>query len=422
MIGVAENIHERKELEEMIRHVSQHDTLTGLPNRALLYEYAERVIEGARRGCRHSAFLFFDLDRFKPINDTYGHDVDDAVLKEVARRLAACVRGEDLVGRLGGDEFLTVLAYIRSAEDAAKVARQALRSLGRPYHVNGLALRVSLSIGISLYPQDGDSVEDLIKNADTAMYHAKENRHNSFQFFKQEFNDRVSLVLRIESHLQNALKQGEFVLFYQPVVNMETRVVVGAEALLRWPNMDCSPGHFISVAETAGFMNTLGTWVLHEAARQQREWHDKGLPSFPVAVNVSPTQFRQKLFVKNVAKTLERASIGAEDLCMELTESTVMTNVDEAAGVLGELKAIGIKLALDDFGTGYSSLSYLSQLPTDILKLDQSFVEGIGHNGTSTAIAEGIIALGQALDARSGFMPAMVSGLAAYLRFRNDRI
>lgn len=397
IIGVGENIHERKDIEERIRHISQHDVLTGLPNRALLYEFAGRVIEGAQRGDRCCAFLFLDLDRFKPINDTYGHDVGDAVLKEAARRLVACVRGEDLVGRLGGDEFLIVLSHIHSAEDAAKVAVHALHSLEQPYHADGLALRISLSIGISLFPQDADSVEDLIKNADTAMYHAKANGRNNFQFFKQEFNDRVSHALRIESGLQSGLEQGEFVLFYQPVVDTDTRAVVGAEALLRWPRMNYSPEQFIPVAETAGFMHTLGSWVLQEACRQQREWHDKGFPAIRLSVNVSPIQFRQKNFVRSVADAMEKACISAEDLCMELTESTVMTNVDESAGVLSELKAMGIKLALDDFGTGYSSLSYLSRLPIDILKLDQSFVKDIERGDARVAIAEGIIALGRSL-------------------------
>ena len=396
-IGVIENIDERKKVEERIRHISQHDPLTGLPNRALLYEFAERVLASARRGGRRSAFLFVDLDRFKPINDTYGHDVGDAVLTEVARRLAACVRGEDLVGRLGGDEFLAVLPHIRNAEDAAKAARHALYSLDFPYHVHGLALRVSPSIGISLFPQDGHGVEDLIKNADTAMYHAKESGRNTFQFFKEEFNVRASQALKIESRLRAGLEQHEFELFYQPVIDTDTRAVAGAEALLRWPCMDWQPEQFIPAAETAGFMQNLGAWVLQEACRQQREWHGKGLRSFPVSFNVSPNQFRRKDFVRGVRDALARAGIGAEDLCMEVTESTVMTNVDEAAGVLSEIKAMGFKVALDDFGTGYSSLSYLSRLPIDILKLDQSFVKGIARNRVNAAMAEGIIALGQSL-------------------------
>jgi diguanylate cyclase (GGDEF)-like protein/PAS domain S-box-containing protein len=276
IIGVAENIDERKMFEERIRHVSRHDPLTGLPNRALLYEFAGRVIEGARRGGRRSAFLFVDLDRFKPINDTYGHDVGDAVLMEVAKRLAACVRGEDLVGRLGGDEFLTVLSHIGSAEDAAKAARHALYRLSQPYHAHGLSLRVSVSIGISLFPQDGGSVEELIKNADTAMYHAKESGCNNVQFFKSEFNERVAQALKIESRLRDGLARREFVLFYQPVLDTRTRAVVSAEALLRWPCMDWQPEQFIPVAETAGFMHELGGWVVQEACRQQRAWRELG--------------------------------------------------------------------------------------------------------------------------------------------------
>jgi len=397
IIGVTENIDERKEIEERIRHISQHDPLTGLPNRAMLYEFAEHVIEGARRGDRLSAFIFVDIDRFKPINDTYGHDVGDAVLKEAASRLSACVRGEDLVGRLGGDEFLTVLAHIGTGEDAAKAARNALQFLGKPYYASGLALQVSPSIGISLFPQDGHSVEELIKNADTAMYHAKESGGNNLQFFKPEFNERMAQALRIESRLRNGLKDREFSLLYQPMIDIQRRAVVGPEALLRWPCMNLQPEQFIPVAETAGFMQTLGGWVLQEACRQQREWHDKGLFPLPISVNVSPSQFRRKDFVRSVDDALQHAGIGAEDLCIEMTESTLMTNVDEVAGVLSELKEMGIKVALDDFGTGYSSLSYLSRLPIDILKLDKSFVTGIVRSRVNVAVAEGIIALGQSL-------------------------
>ena len=397
VIAVTEDISERKQVAERIRVVSQHDPLTGLPNRALLYEFADHLLATARRDGTRAAFLFVDLDRFKPINDTYGHDVGDAVLKEVAIRLGECVRRGDLVARLGGDEFLAVLSQIHSEEDAARAARHALDRIGQPYHFRNLELTVTPSIGISLFPQNGTSIDELIKNADTAMYHAKDGRQNDFQFFQPEFNEPVHEALRIESRLRQALARGEFVLHYQPVVDTDTAAVVGAEALLRWPAMDSSPDRFIAVAEKAGVMQALGEWVLREACRQQREWQDKGLPAFSVAVNVSPVQFRQKHFADGVGDTLQQAGLGSGSLRIEVTESTVMRNFEEAKDVLCALHALGVKIALDDFGTGYSSLSYLSRLPIDILKLDQSFIKGIGDGGANTAVAEGIIALGRSL-------------------------
>lgn len=397
VIGVSEDITVRRETEERLRQLSQLDPLTRLPNRGLLYEFAEHLLSSATRDGTLTAFLFVDLDRFKPINDTYGHGVGDAVLKEVAKRLNESVRGGDLAARLGGDEFMVVLGNLHNEEDAAKAARHALKSLGRPYEINGLSLIVTPSIGISLFPQDGERIDDLIKNADVAMYQAKEGGKNDFQFFRQMFNERAHEALRLESRLREGLARHEFTLFYQPVVDTETNAVVSAEALLRWPVMDAGPDIFIPVAEKAGFMRTLGNWVLTEACRQQREWHDRGLPSFPLAVNVSPIEFRQKHFAESVGAALEESGLSAGDLCMEVTESAVMRDVDEAAAVLRALHGMGIKVALDDFGTGYSSLSYLSRLPIDTLKLDQSFIKGIGHKGADTAITEGIIGLGRSL-------------------------
>jgi len=397
VIGVAEDIHERKQVEERIRHASQHDALTGLPNRALLYEFAEHLLSGARRSGGRCAFLFIDLDRFKPINDTYGHDVGDVVLKEVAKRLTASVRSADVVGRFGGDEFLMMLVNIRNEDDVAMVARNALTTLNQPYLANGLALTISPSIGISVFPQDGDNIDDLIKNADTAMVQAKESGRNRLQFFKQEFNKRLSESLKIESCLRQGLERNEFQVFYQPVVDTETQSVVSAEALLRWPSMNWSPSQFIPVAEIAGFMHTLGMWTLQEVCRQQRTWREKGLRLFPVAVNVSATQFRQKNFVQCVSDSLLREGVRASDVYLEVTESTVMRNVGDVVEILHALRNMGIKVALDDFGTGYSSLSYLAQLPIDILKLDQSFIRGIGNDSANSAITEGIIRLGRSL-------------------------
>ncbi len=395
--GTHIDITERKEAEERIRQASQHDPLTGLPNRALIYEFGERLLAAASRSGVRVAVLFVDLDRFKPINDTYGHDVGDDVLKEIAGRLCACVRGEDLVGRLGGDEFLAVLPHIQGDGDPMRVASKILSSLEEPCQVDGLTLEISPSIGVALYPQDGGTIDELIKNADTAMFHAKEAGRNNFQFFRPELNARVTEALRIENRLKRGLDDMEFVLFYQPIVNTESESVVGAEALLRWPAMGIGPDRFVPVAETAGFMPPLGAWVLREACRQKRAWQANGLPAFPVAVNVSPTQFRQKSFYANLCEALETGGLAPADLHIEVTESIVMKNVEEAAATLHSLRNLGVKVALDDFGTGYSSLSYLRWLPIDILKVDQSFVRNLDRDPASLAIADAIIALGDTL-------------------------
>lgn len=393
LVSFNTDITDRKAAEKN----AQHDPLTGLPNRALLYEYADHLMSVAGRQGEQMAFLFFDLDRFKPINDTYGHQVGDAVLKQVAMRLTPCIRGGDLVSRLGGDEFLAVLSKVGGAEDAATVARHALDRLRQPYIVDGLELTVTPSIGISLYPQDGQDTEELIRNADAAMYHAKENGKNDFQFFRAEFNQSTREALRIESRLRQGLASREFVLFYQPVVETATAQVVGVEALLRWPAMQSEPAAFIPVAEKAGMMNALGEWVLREACRQQREWGDRGGPTVPIAVNVSPQQFRQKDFLERVGDALKSAGVSPTSLYIEVTEGTLMHDTKAARQVLLGLQALGVKIALDDFGTGYSSLGYLSRLPIDIVKLDQSFVKEIGSNQASTAIAKAVIALGQSL-------------------------
>lgn len=393
LVSFNTDVTERKAAEK----IAQHDPLTGLPNRALLYEYAEHLMSAASREGRQMAFLFFDLDRFKPINDTYGHPAGDAVLKEVARRLHPCLRGGDLVTRIGGDEFVAVLSNIGGADDAAAVARHALDRLRQPYVVDNQELTVTPSIGISLYPQDGQDTEELIRNADAAMYHAKENGKNDFQFFRAAFNDTTREALRIESRLRQGLASGEFVLFYQPVVDTATALVVGAEALLRWPAMHSEPAVFIPVAEKAGMMNALGEWVLREACRQQREWVDNGGPTVPIAVNVSPLQFRQKDFLDSVDDALKSSGVAPASLSIEVTEGTLMHDANAARQVLLGLQAMGVKIALDDFGTGYSSLAYLSRLPIDIVKLDQSFVQEIGSNHASAAIVKGVIALGRLL-------------------------
>lgn len=393
LVAFATDITERKTAEM----IAQHDPLTGLPNRALLYEFTEHLLAAATRDRSHAAFLFVDLDHFKPVNDTYGHQAGDAVLRQVATRLGQCIRKGDLVARLGGDEFLAVLSKIGSEEDAATVARHVLDRLRQPYPLDGLELTVTSSIGISLFPQDGRGIDELIRNADAAMYHAKQNGQNDFQFFRAEFNRGAREALRIESRLRQGLAGRELVLFYQPVIDTDTSKVVGSEALLRWPVMNVEPKQFIPVAEKAGMMRHLGEWVLQEACRQQREWTDKGGPSVPVAVNVSALQFRQKNFLDSVGDALKRSGIPPACLRVDVTERTLSYDADAARHILSGLQALGVKVALDNFGTGSSSLGFVSRLPIDILKLDQSLVQGIRCNDARAAVAKGVITLGQSL-------------------------
>jgi diguanylate cyclase (GGDEF)-like protein/PAS domain S-box-containing protein len=401
--SVSMDITEQKEAEERILHAAQHDALTGLPNRALVYEVGNMLISTAQRTGNRLAVLFFDLDRFKPVNDTYGHETGDRMLQEVARRLRGSVRASDLVGRLGGDEFIAILANIGSDQDLALSATNLLDALRQPYHVGSLELRTSPSIGISIYPGDGDDIDILIRNADAAMYHAKENGRNTYQFFTADIAAGTRRVFAIEQRLRHGIEQNEFELYYQPVVDTRTRETVGAEALIRWPQADgqvLSPGEFIAAAEASGIINQLGDWVIQEACRQHQKWREQGLPPLRIAVNVSPVQFRARNFFKHVADAVSSSRIDPSCLELEVTESTVMRQVEEAGKTLAGLKELGLHISLDDFGTGYSSLSHLAHLPIDKLKVDQSFIRNIDTDSRSLAITETVIALGKRLGVK----------------------
>jgi len=395
------DVSAQKAAQEHIRKISQYDALTDLPNRALLYEFGEHLLAGARRSGTKLAILFFDLDRFKPINDTYGHHVGDQVLQQVARRISQSVRGEDLVGRLGGDEFLAVLTRIRKCEDAARVAHHALKLLGQPYHVEGLEIDCTPCIGISLFPQDGESIPSLIKHADDAMYYAKEAGGNNYQFFTKALNQKAQAAAVLENRMRDGIERDEFRLFYQPVIDTVSAAVVGVEALIRWPQAgqtDLGAAMFIPVAESSGLIHGLGEWVFDEACRQHRQWLEAGLPPITVAVNVSAAQFRAKDFPQRLAHAINDACIAPAYLSLEITENTLMTNMDESVRVLGELRGLGIKVALDAFGTGSSSLSQLSRLPLDKIKVDRSFIHHLDDDDASCALVEAIIALGRTLD------------------------
>lgn len=397
-VGSYLDITARKAFEERISQLAHHDELTGLPNRRLVFSFGEHLLAAARRDTSQVGLLFIDLDRFKEINDTYGHDVGDAVLQEVARRLMRCVRSQDLVGRLGGDEFVVVLPDIHASEDAAVVAYHALRCFEEPCRVGERLLEVLPSIGIALFPGDGDGMDGLIKSADAAMFEAKNSGGNAFRFFKPTFNARMDASIKLEDRLRAALKENEFELHYQPVIDTQSGAVNAVEALLRWPASGVGPEQFIPVAEAAGHLHKIGLWVLNEVCRQQIEWRAHGLPAFPVSINVSPSQFREKTFVQNILDIIGQNQLAGDDLRLELAEGAVMGNLERTANVLDKLREAGVKVALDDVGTGYSNLGILSRLPIDIVKIDRSFIRDLIQNPAHLAVAEAIIALARSLD------------------------
>ncbi len=404
LIGTMLDVTEQKQIEQRVREAAQHDVLTGLPNRALIFEYAGHLLAAANRKHSRGALLFIDLDRFKPVNDLYGHEIGDRLLSEVSKRLTACVRHEDVIGRIGGDEFVIVLPYLGKGHSAPTVAEHVLDAMLRPFQIGELDLSISASIGISLYPQHGSDVDALLHAADLAMYHAKETGRGSYHVYTPDLITRTNTSSSIEARLKDGLTNSRFVLLYQPVIDVDTGKLIGAEALLRLPASEgddletVSPERFIPVAESAGMIAQIGDWVATEICRQQSEWRKLGLPPVVIAMNVSPLQFRQRGFVSRLLDIVHSANIEPGTLQIEINESAVMESVDDAIETLTAIRDAGISIALDDFGTGYSSLSYLSHLPLDKLKVDQSIVHQLIANKSSQAITEVIIALGKMLS------------------------
>jgi len=397
------DITAQKKAEEQLAHVAQHDALTGLPNRALVYEFGDLLLGAARRSEGKLAVLFFDLERFKTLNDAYGREAGDSMLQEIARRLRRNVRSSDLVGRMGSDEFVVILSDIQSEQDLASSAAHLREVLAQPYRTDDFVLRASPSIGISLYPDDGNDIDTLIRNADVAMRHARDSGQAGHQFFTPAIQTSIKRAIAIEQRLRRGLEQDEFELHYQPVVDTRTRRIVGAEALIRWPQADgevMMPHEFIQVAEANGVINQLGAWVIQEACRQLQQWRRQGLPALRIAVNVSPVQFRARNFYQRVADAVASSGIDPSCLELEVTESAIMKQADEAGHTLARLKALGLQIALDDFGTGYSSLSRLAGLPFDKLKVDQSFIRNIVTDSRSLAVTETVIALGKRLGVK----------------------
>jgi diguanylate cyclase (GGDEF)-like protein/PAS domain S-box-containing protein len=399
-VAVAADISHMKQFEASLERLAHYDVLTGLPNRLLLQSRLEHALDRARRDQHGLAVLFFDLDRFKNVNDTLGHPAGDALLQGFADRLRQRIREEDTIARLGGDEFVVVLERTHKTEQAAHIAQSVLDLLAEPFELpSGHEVYIGGSIGIALHPEDGERADELLKHADAAMYLAKEQGRGTYRFYTGALTEAANRRLHLETELRQALRRNEFILHYQPLYG-NAGEVVGFEALVRWQHPHegmIAPGHFIPVAEDSGLIVELGEWVLRRACAQAAEWRRAGLPSLSLSVNLSPRQLRQADLVARITDILRETGYDPEHLALEITEGALMDDTGWAEARLRELRALGIRLAIDDFGTGYSSLAYLKRFPVDRLKIDQSFVRDIPGDSSDMAIAATIIAMGRNL-------------------------
>ncbi|WP_248929511.1 putative bifunctional diguanylate cyclase/phosphodiesterase [Paenibacillus hamazuiensis] len=401
MIGSIRNIDERKQAERRIMYLAYHDSLTGLPNRLLFYTRLQQALEAARRKRRHIAILLIDLDRFKVLNDTFGHQLGDKLLKYIATQLTGSVPENATVARLGGDEFMVLLPDLDAPQTAKDTADSLLRVLQRPFIEGTAEFHVTGSIGVTLYPQDGETVEALIQCADIAMYRAKHEGKNRTSLYAPKMNEQIARRLDLENGLRKALPRGEFVVYYQPQMDLRSGEIYGAEALLRWQSRDhgmVPPLDFIPLAEETGLIVPIGEWVLQEACRQAVRWQQQGLPPMSVAVNISARQFMHTDFIDRVKLVLAETGLPVHKLCLEITESTAIQNIDYSVGLLSELRNLGIRLSMDDFGTGYSSLALLKKLPLHVVKIDKSFIGDITEDPSDSAIVQAIISMSHSID------------------------
>ena len=404
MVGSVTDITDRRQHQEEMEFLAQHDALTGLPNRLLLRDRMEQAKALAMRMHSRVALMFLDLDRFKTINDSLGHPVGDALLKEVVERLKSCVRESDTISRQGGDEFIILLNDVRDSDSVSRVADKIHQRMGEPIMLGKHSLITSFSIGIALYPDDGDEFDSLLQKADTAMYHAKGAGRNGHRFFTEQMNRQVVEHLTLETQLRRALENGEFVLHYQPQLDLHDGGIVGVEALIRWncpENGLISPARFIPVAEDSGMIVPIGAWVIGEACRQARAWQDAGLPPLVVAVNLSAVQFRRPDLVNTVINALVLSDLDSQWLELELTESILIQDAEATLDAVRRLKALGVRLSVDDFGTGYSSLTYLKRFAVDKLKIDQSFIRDLVSDPDDAAIVRAIIQMARSLKLKT---------------------
>ncbi|HEX8011408.1 MAG TPA: EAL domain-containing protein, partial [Casimicrobiaceae bacterium] len=403
IVWAIQDVSERKQAEERLAHLAHHDILTELPNRSLFGDRLNQALVQARRDGSLVGILFVDIDRFKVTNDTLGHEVGDRLLRAVADRLNASLRAGDTVARFGGDEFAVILPGIDTARAAGNVAQKILTVLAKPITVAKHQVYISASIGVTVYPADSDDPEALIRNADIAMYRAKEQGGNTYQYFTQEINAKALRYLKLETELRRALAEGEFRLHYQPRVEVASGRITGIEALLRWQSPDHAlqpPAEFVPLLEESGLIIPVGEWVLATACRQAKTWEQAGLPRVPIAVNVSARQFRRGNLPQTVTRVLRETGLAPDQLELEIPENAMMLDAGEAIPALAGLKALGVGLSIDDFGTGYSSLNYLKRFDVDSLKIDRSFIKDITLDADIDTITMAIIAVAHALGCK----------------------
>jgi len=394
-------VTELAQARKVEHYIATHDMLTDLPNRQLFQDRLDHALADARRNRHRVALLFLDLDRFKLTNDTLGHAAGDRLLQSVAERLGRCIRSTDTAARLGGDEFTVIVPAVQRSQDVARVGNKILDALSRPFVQDGIEIFITTSIGISIFPSDGVDSETLVKNADIAMYRAKANGRNNFQFYTPAMNAKALERMELEYSLRQAVDRGEFVLHYQPQVDVSNGRIIGMEALLRWKHPTLGmlmPSEFIPLAEETGLIVPIGEWVLRTACTQARQWRDRNLPEVSMAVNFSARQFQRQNPVKTVTRVLNETGLEPRFLELELTESVVMRDAEAASATLRQLKQIGIHLSLDDFGTGYSSLAHLKRFPLEKLKIDKLFVHSLNEDKSDRAITSAIIAMAHSLQ------------------------
>ena len=400
-VAIFFDITERKLADEQLQHQAQHDALTGLPNRMLFDNLLRQILREEHRTHQQSAVVFMDLDRFKEVNDTLGHPIGDMLLQEASKRLRSCIRDSDVLARMGGDEFTLILLDVTGINSAAYIAEKIIRSLNKTFYLLGHECHVGASIGISMYPTDGTDAETLIKCADTAMYRAKESGRNNYQFFTSSMGDELMLRIQMKKAIDEAIKHGEFQLYYQPKIHLVTGHCVGAEALIRWvlPNNELIlPDTFLPLAEETGQIIEIGAWVLHQACYQLKAWHESGYDHHSLAVNLSARQFESNLLIEQLVQALDETKLDPSFLELEVTETCAMKDSDKTIEILEKIKKLGIKVSIDDFGTGYSSLSYLKKFPVNTLKVDRSFVRDIPDDRDDMAITTAIIQMASNLD------------------------